>query len=402
MTLFSLSKTEDSTSLSSRSSRSSPLIPSIARLLDLAPLLIVSMVILGCSVKPPALDTPCQDLPYYTELVSSQLHQTVKELPVCMTYERAQYEKRLLDILKKEASSEELLHERIMLEHIALIPKAYDYENCIFSALLQLTSAIYSPSERAVVLPSWEFISSPILLHEVVHHLQNEQLDVTSLALLRGFFHDSALAIGALLEGDAEFITQQLIRRYPQQLLPDSTRQTVFADSREESERCRVPSTLKELFAAQYRYGVAFWKHLATHAPQMKRDVVLEKPPLQTRFIVHPDKYLHSKLASKVGERNGNRCSRSVGELMLRTSISQFFDDAYARRIAEGLIYDCFQVKTVDGSQVRVQWTTQWEREEDAERFLLALNTIRQQEVSAFLGKANRRGTEVFYTFMNE
>ncbi|MGA1192585.1 MAG: hypothetical protein ACO3XO_09920 [Bdellovibrionota bacterium] len=319
-----------------------------------------------------------------------------------MTYERAQYEKRLFEILKHEASSEELLHERIMLEHIALIPKTYDYENCIFSAFLRLAIAVYSPSERAVVLPGWESISSPILLHEVVHHLQNEQLDITSLALLRGFFHDSALAIGALLEGDAEFITQQVIRRYPQQLLPDSTRQTVFADSREESERCRVPSTLKELFAAQYRYGVAFWKHLATYAPQIQRRVVLEHPPLQTRFIVHPDKYLYSIFPSEVGEQNNNRCSRSVGELMLRTSLSQFFDDAYARRIAEGLIYDCFQVNAVDASQVRVQWTTQWEREEDAKEFLILLSAIRNQRVDAFPGKANRRGTEVVYTFMNE
>lgn len=401
MTLFSLSKTEDSISLSSRSSIQGGLIPAAARLLSLVPLLIVSTVTLGCSVKAPSLDTPCQDLPYYTNLVSSQLNQTVKEAPVCMTYERAQYERRLLDILKKEASSEELLLEKIMLEHLGLIPKTYDYENCIFQAFLRLAIAVYSPSEHTVLLPDWISISSPILLHEVVHHAQNEQLDMTSMAPIRGFFHDSALAVGALLEGDAEFITQKLIRRHPQQLLPDSTKEALFADSVGEPETCHTPPTLKALFAAQYRYGVAFWKHLATYAPQIQRRVVLEHPPLQTRFIVHPDKYLYSIFPSDVGEQNNNRCSRSVGELMLRTSLSQFFDDAYAHRVAEELKHDCFQVNTVDASQVHVQWTTQWEREEEAEEFLVLLSAIRKQGVGAFPGKVIRRGTEVVYTFTN-
>lgn len=402
MTLSTLSKIEDSRSLSSWSSVQSCLIPAAARLLFLSLLLFVSTVILGCSMKAPSLDTPCQKLPYYTKLVSAQVNQTIRELPLCMTYERAEYEKRLLDILKNEASSEELLYERLMLEHLALIPKTYDYENCISSGFLRLASAVYSPSDRAVVLPAWISISSPILLHEVVHHVQNEQVNITSMAPIRGFFHDSALAIGALLEGDAEFITQKLIRHHPQQLLPDAAVQTLFADSVGESEACQVPSTLKDLFAAQYRYGVAFWKHLETYAPQIQRDIVLEQPPLQTRFILHPDTYLHSNLTTKVDDRSDTRCSRSVGELMLRTSLSQFSDDAYARRVAEGLKHDCFQVNTVEASQVQVQWTTQWEREEEAEEFLVLLNTIRKQGVGAFPGKVNRWGTEVLYTFTNE
>ena len=402
MTLSTLSKIEDSTSLSSRSSVQGCLIPAAARLSFLVPLLIMSTVILGCSVKAPSLDTPCQKLPYYTKLVSAELNQTIRELPACMTYKRAQYEKRLLDILKNEASSEELLHERLMLEHLALIPKTYDYENCISSAFLRLASAVYSPSERAVILPGWVSISSPILLHEVVHHVQHEQVHINSMAPIRGFFHDSALAIGALLEGDAEFITQKLIRYHPQQLLPDATRETLFANSVEESEKCHTLSTLKELFAAQYGYGVAFWKHLETYAPQIQRDVVLKEPPLQTRFILHPDKYLHSNLTAKVDEQNDNRCSRSVGELMLRTSLSQFFDEAYVRRVAEGLKHDCFQVNTVEASQVQVQWTTQWEREEDAENFLRILNTIRQLSADAFPGKAIQETTTVLYTFVDE
>ena len=352
-----------------------------------------SVLLTGCALQKTTPRSFCENLPSYISRIEDYLQQDIQHTPSCNTYNQSEYKELLLSVLQKEATPKELEYEMYALKHLGLVPQTYNYIECIYPAFIRLASAFYIPSNKALVLPNWSEPLPQIVIHELVHHFQNEQLDLTKNNKLRGLFHDSALSLGALLEGDADLVSKKLVQSYPQVFMPDTDLQYEFQPLELNNQECQMPSLLESLFIAQYQKGLRFWEKLYLLKPNLVRNTVLQSLPSETQYILHPERSLDDNSSKNICDRHNSAYSRSLGELIIRTTLSQFMSITESERIADGLQHDCFMLEP-DG---QIRWKSTWESEEDAAEFFHALETFKKHQGIILNGTAHQEGNNVLY-----
>jgi hypothetical protein len=164
-----------------------------------------------------------------------------------------------------------------------------------------LTAASYDFLERRILFPQTP-LAEDVLLHELVHAMQDQRHDIRKLMLGTRFEFDRVLAMGALIEGDAKNVQLRYSMgksRLLAGVIPYGTlRKEVRARSNAMREQLiawlgDAPPNIVIVQSFAYDEGVLFVERLRRMKPGWQAvDAAYLRPPLSTSQILHPQKYI--------------------------------------------------------------------------------------------------------------
>jgi hypothetical protein len=155
----------------------------------------------------------------------------------------------------------------------------------------------YDPDKKELFVRKETGELSPLarqtLSHEFVHSLQDQHFDLNKLLPDDTTDDDRALAIRALVEGDAT-ISGLL---YAQQYMTEEEFNDMLAESAaaETTVLDKAPRYVRDSLIFPYEKGVEFIMAIGGLTDFGNVDRVLKDPPVSTEQIMHPDKYTGSQ-----------------------------------------------------------------------------------------------------------
>jgi hypothetical protein len=221
--------------------------------------------------------------------------------------------------------------------------------------------AFYSATLKEIVVPDWYEVPSSIIVHELVHALQDQHFDTHRFGRAGYLFDDRNLAAGMLLEGDAMQIEQTFARTVPGE---DSELDRNQLPPQEAG--CNLPAFLSRLASSVYDYGTYFVESARSAGKSL--DPLFENPPRSTKALLYPK---HEE-ASRGAESPPTSPTRIVvGELGIRMALKQQLSSREAVAAASGWRADELRVGT-GAHDIPVSWRTIWASEDSARVFYTA------------------------------
>ena len=243
-------------------------------------------------------------------------------------------------------------------------------------------SALYLPAGRQIMLVAGRGPATPEdelgLVHALAHALQDQAFDVEDLLPCRPTL-DAALALEALLEGDAVLTTA----RYA----------GVAADPGEVDRLARMAAdaeaptyaalegepAFERLRLFPYADGAQLAGALYTAGGWQAVNRAYAYPPCSTEQVLHPEKYQAREsvqeiavpdLGGVLGEEWTQVQRDTLGELLIGLHLAAYLeDDGLAWSAADGWAGDTFSLwENEQGKRVLV-WRTVWDNREEAEAF---------------------------------
>ncbi|MEM7283202.1 MAG: hypothetical protein AAF438_16420 [Pseudomonadota bacterium] len=238
-----------------------------------------------------------------------------------------------------------------------------------------------------------------ILAHEMAHALQDQHYDLHELYEQTKSNDDRALALSALVEGDATvvmFAEQQRLIGQPTDLsdLPPGVMDfsfnalKVFLPFSGGKAFASAPRILKDSLLFPYHKGAVFVIHLSNEGGWGRVDEAWHDLPESTEQILHPKKYLASErdrpisieipefsdLADEDWQLLG---SNVMGEFQIRSLLGGI---PFAAAAAAGWGGDRYQTFFKGGKRGLI-WSTRWDSERDAYQFGVAYQNYLQRRL---------------------
>jgi len=243
----------------------------------------------------------------------------------------------------------------------------------------------------------------PVLVHELVHALQDQHQDLDSLMEAREEANDAATAARAALEGHATFVMTewQLEERTGRDVdlsdLPDLGGLLGAADlSALSSGRAlrEAPPVIRASLLFPYVGGVSFVQRLWRER-EGRPTPLGALMPASTEQVIHPRRLIGTPrdVPTRVSfgsapEGWEERYADGLGEMETRLFLEAFLaDTARARRAAAGWDGDGYRLlRAPDGGEA-LAWVTVWDSPADAQEFLAAA----RDAYAARYGEGRRR-----------
>lgn len=248
-------------------------------------------------------------------------------------------------------------------------------------------AGIYLPEQGQLYVAAGRQQSSPddqaLLAHAYAHALQDQHFDLGAMDA-RATTTDAALAVQALVEGDAILLTA--LYRYEDLGAADWPRLTELISQVEQpgygEELDRSP-TWARLQRFPYREGRRFADTILQAGGWEALNRAYTDPPRSAEQVLHPQRYLDERdeptrvvvpdLAAALGEDWTMLLQDTLGEFVVSLYLDALLPDATARQAADGWDGDTFVVwQHEDGSRVLV-WRTIWDSTAEAAEFERAL-----------------------------
>lgn len=248
----------------------------------------------------------------------------------------------------------------------------------------------YDYDRDRIYLPSVEILSPfnrILYARYYTQLLQNHNFDTDTLLSENLLTHnpDQAMALRALLDGEAQLVTtryiQQLIEDEPD-LIDDLINRAIDTSN---PTLDGVPAILKHELLFPTEEGLAFVQSLYEETNSWRLvDLVYQRPPLSTEHILHPTLYLLYEEPHQVElppiEDGLNEYAgapewtlirtHALGEFYLQAHIGTILAPAQAETAAAGWGGDDFQLYTRDFDNAYVLiWKLSWDTPFDANEF---------------------------------
>jgi hypothetical protein len=206
-------------------------------------------------------------------------------------------ERELADIFSEIAFEEldplEIEADERLLVALRLVPAGTDLLAVVEALYREQVVGLYVPRDEILYVRSAGGDLSPFerytAVHEVVHALQDQRFGLEELRDLPDEHSDEALALLALIEGDA-VLTQQLWSFAHQS---DDDRGRLRAESLGIGGEAlaRSPRYIREALTFPYREGATFVQALYERGGFAAVDDAFAEPPSSTAQIYHPQRY---------------------------------------------------------------------------------------------------------------
>ena len=345
---------------------------------------------------------------------------------------REQLGKVLVDEWEKDVSPEKFRRDDATWKSLGLIPPEFDLKGAYVKLLTEEVAAFYDPKTKTMHLirepeddqadannkdadakdkplakkddkPAslLELIMGPqpkfdkdgariVIAHELTHALGDQHFDLDAMLDAVKIDDDAALALSALIEGDATLtmmaVAQQdwtgtQIVAMPAQGLSRLVRWFgPFLPMMGGTTARNSPPVMYQSLLFPYVNGLVFCAHLTNAGGWPALDAAYKNPPLSTEQILHPEKYAGPEAdpptAIDLGEIRtpegwtdlGRNC---IGELTMRIMLAR----QGGNQAAAGWDGDTLAVFAGkdDPKRLGMVWLSTWDTEADAEQFAAAL-----------------------------
>ena len=274
---------------------------------------------------------------------------------------------------------------------LGLVPDTIDLEPLLRSLLLEQVVGYYDPARDTlfVVEGADESLVEPVLLHEIVHALQDQYVDLDSLMAANRERNDRGTAAQAAMEGHATFA---MLEWQLAQLTGDADLTSLpgldgllgdnplAAVGLEMPVLREAPAVIRESLLFPYIGGLVFlqkhWMGPWGRVPPLGSEM-----PVSTEQILHPERFAPGQEDMPTLVRFGEGLpggwievlSDDLGELETRLLLREFLPDRdQADRAAAGWDGDRFRL--LDGpAGESILWVTVWDTDRDALEFETAV-----------------------------
>ena len=309
---------------------------------------------------------PCLDFSDAV-LKATELRALAAKQPIkCVSLTRAEFDSqtRMTPLDRNTLQIEELV-----FKNLGLIPESFDYSGCSESISQADALASYSPQKKSILVPQDSVADAGLLAHEAVHALQDQYFDLEKMRRLASLTTDSALALDALVEGDAVRIERAIREREasnPQPLPRENG-----------SDKTAPGCTLPEIFLAQVDLSY-FFGPLFVESVRAENDInsIFSYPPTTTSQILHPAHYRSEQdIPLKHWHREGGDLllHDRLGEFMIRSLLKLWIPPAIAIEAATGWTHDDLALWQVGKSHQLLRWETSWESAVERDQFWEAI-----------------------------
>ncbi len=293
---------------------------------------------------------------------------------------------------------------------LGLVPDSIDLEPLLRSLLLEQVVGYYDPERDTlyVVEGADESLLETVVLHEIVHALQDQYVDLDSMMTANQERNDRGTAAQAAMEGHATFamLEWQLARMMGEAdltalpgldaLLGDDP---LAAAGLEMPVLEEVPAVIRESLLFPYIGGLVYLqKHWA--GPWGRVPPLGSEMPVSTEQILHPERFAPGRedmptyvaFEGQLPSGWTEVLTDDLGELETRIFLREFLPDrAAADRAAAGWDGDRFRL--LDGpAGESLLWFTVWDTDRDGLEFADAVTAAL---VERYGGSPREAGREV-------
>ncbi|MBI4445545.1 MAG: hypothetical protein HY645_06495 [Acidobacteria bacterium] len=346
----------------------------------------------------------------------------IRELPVKQPFEkrvksREEIRQYLIEKIKKEYPPDLLEVENKALVKLGLIPADLDLESFIIELLSEQVMGFYDPDADILYLADWVplEVQEPVLAHEILHALQDQHFNLSTLSMRVKDNDDASSAYQAVVEGEGlAIMLDYLLRPSGRNFLqvPD-----IVALNREQLPMmdaqfkvfASAPPYLREILLFPYTYGVRFiqafrQQHFWSEAHRLYKD-----PPKSTEQILHPEKYLSRRddpTPVKTPKLLDGKWKRSysnvLGEFTIYLLLRQFLEEETARLASEGWDGDRVELYESSGRPSVLVLATHWDSPEEAQQFFTAYKQVVSKKLSGSPRRSGDRQKEYWDTANGE
>jgi hypothetical protein len=317
---------------------------------------------------------------------------------------------RITDYVSSQIEEDELERARVVYTALGLLPEDLDVRALLLRLMGEQVVGYYDADEKHLVVrddimrgftrltssdgsePSELAEARIVLLHELVHALQDQNLEL-SAHIHADRDTDASNAFHALVEGDAtlamigyalerESIPLHRLTGNPTQVrsFSDVVRRSPLAGSELE----QAPAIVRVPLLSSYVDGLAFCASLHGSGGFEAIDRAHTSPPVSTEQVLHPERFAEPDLPTALTlpalselESAGYELVRedTLGELEIGVYFSQAGSLDEAKRAADGWDGDRIRVyrdRTGKGRPAAVVWLSVWDSEHDAEQAEIA------------------------------
>jgi hypothetical protein len=253
-----------------------------------------------------------------------------------------------------------------------------------------------------------------VLVHELVHALQDQNLDLNAHIHLERDT-DASNAFHALVEGDAtlamigyalerEQVPLHRLTGNPTQVrsFSDVVRRSPLAGSELE----QAPAIVRVPLLSAYVDGLSFCASLHGSGGFAAVDRAHSAPPVSTEQVLHPERFARPDTPTIVKLPDLPELSAAgyelvredtLGELEMGVYFGQGVSEDEAKRAADGWDGDRIRVYRTEGAPSAVVWLSVWDTERDAEQAAYAAERVVRAGPKAWQARCSvvRRGSSV-------
>jgi hypothetical protein len=310
-----------------------------------------------------------------------------REPPRLARASRERLEAFLRDELSEQLPEERARAVRDVYARMGLMPDTLDLRGLLRGLYLEQVVGYYDPAADTLFVRD-DVASSrvrAVLLHELVHALQDQHLDLDSLMEARHDSNDAGTAAQAALEGHATFVMAEWELSATTGGEVDLTRMPDLAQMIPRSALDSLPSMpalsgapriVRETLIFPYLGGLSFIQALWRGAPE-RPSPLGRYLPTSTEQVLHAERLLSDPSDAPTDLRFGDPSgpwsevhADGLGELETRILLEVHLEDEdRARSAAAGWDGDRYRLLRTSGGAEALVWITVWDSDEEAEAF---------------------------------
>jgi hypothetical protein len=296
-----------------------------------------------------------------SELPTRLREQVVRSMP----YTPGEWEEILEALLLVEPDKPELLSTLIDLYESQVLAY-YDPATRTYYSIRQLPPAIAQ-------LPEGLRAEQGVVVHELMHALQDQHFSIGAKDLALRHDADAALAYHALLEGEASLVMMAFMLEKAGADFAEVAKSPMFdtllsgAAGADLTISSTTPAYFAEMLKFPYLEGLKFTLAAYRRGGWKELDRIHADPPLSTREILHPDDYFARRFARTPFSR---KPAGTVSRLLSVEHLGEFHWRILAgAENARGWKSDSVTIAQNAACETTVLADTRWESAEAAQKF---------------------------------
>ncbi|MCB9030683.1 MAG: hypothetical protein H6619_06485 [Deltaproteobacteria bacterium] len=324
---------------------------------------------------------PCAEFALATEVATKIRGLDLIHKIDCLELNKAEFAKSQQEEIFKHITPKTMQHEEAIFKLLGILDSDYDYKSCYLNEALNQTAAFYKVGSGKVIVPSWKPTSFVVLVHEVIHAIQDQYFNLDKITAPRANKTDSAIAVAALTEGEAVFFQNKI----PEEVLAAHPEPS-GSSSELGSNDCKRQLKFEELSLFPYRFGPIFIEKLFRRFGPQALTQAYENIPESTSAILQSDRYpeqrkleielpddLLQKFLIKLKVKSVREIYKDrLGQYAARLLVADHNSRSDAILAGKGWLGDLVKLYQLSDNSFMIYWGLAFETEKDAKEFWIA------------------------------
>jgi hypothetical protein len=349
------------------------------------------LALTACAAREKTPETPAELMADYVPKLEDALGIKFKTPPKMELRSRDQVREFLLLKLKEPAIQKQFAEGEAVYKVLGLVPDTMHLTDLYVKVLTEQIMGYYDPKTKVLYMvegapPDYAGIT---MMHELVHALQDQYVNLDSLQSLTGS-DDRALTLQALIEGQATYEQLYIMSGGKGNIaaqMPggmDGLRDAIRSSTASQPMFSSAPLVIRETLLFPYINGFDFVRRAKDRAPKR---FLFDSVPATSEQLMHNEAFFGKQRDEPsivtLPRVPGEVMQNDFGEFGARIFIyAHTRDQDRSIRAAAGWDGDRFAlVKTPSGNGI--VWATVWDSPGDAAEFMSALDAVGQKRFLA-------------------